>query len=158
MAEIPSLGRRGEGWVALQFALLAAVLAAALLGPGWPGPAFGPVGVVGAILAAAGGLLAVVSARTLGKALTPFPRPNAAAAVVERGPYRVIRHPIYAAGVLFCLGASLVSSPLALVPTALLLVVWALKAGVEERFLLEDVPGYAAYVERTRFRLVPFVY
>lgn len=142
----------------LQFVLLAAVLAAALLGPGWPDSASGPLAALGVVLAAAGGLLALMSARALGSALTPFPRPPAGAQVVERGPYRVVRHPIYAAGVLFCLGVSLVSSPLAFVPTALLLVLWAMKASVEERFLLGSVPGYAGYRERTRYRLVPFVF
>ena len=49
-------------------------------------------------------------------------------------------------------------SPWALVPTAVLAVVWALKASVEERFLVARYPGYAGYCERTRYRLVPFVY
>jgi protein-S-isoprenylcysteine O-methyltransferase Ste14 len=158
LAEVPALGARGEGWVVIQFALIAAVVAAALLGPAWTDSASGPVAALGVVVAATGGLLALMSAPALGSALTPFPRPSADAQVVERGPYRVVRHPIYAAGTLFCLGVSLVSSPLALVPTALLLVVWALKASVEERFLLELVPGYAGYMGRTRFRLVPFVF
>jgi protein-S-isoprenylcysteine O-methyltransferase Ste14 len=36
--------------------------------------------------------------------------------------------------------------------------VWGLKARVEERLLLARYPGYAAYCERTRYRLCPFVY
>jgi len=40
----------------------------------------------------------------------------------------------------------------------LLAVVWALKASVEERFLVARYPGYAGYCQRTRYRLVPFVY
>jgi protein-S-isoprenylcysteine O-methyltransferase Ste14 len=39
-----------------------------------------------------------------------------------------------------------------------LAVFWALKASLEERLLLERYPGYAGYRERTRFRLVPYVY
>jgi protein-S-isoprenylcysteine O-methyltransferase Ste14 len=46
----------------------------------------------------------------------------------------------------------------ALALTGILLVVWGLKARVEERFLLEALPGYGDYMERTRYRLVPHVY
>jgi len=158
LADVPALGPRGEGWVALQVALLAAVAAAALLGPDWPEAAAGILVAAGAVLGAAGTLLLVVSARALGRALTPFPRPRARSALAARGPYRIVRHPMYSAGLLFCTGVSLASSWLALVPTVLLFVVWALKAAVEERFLLETVPGYTQYTERTRFRLVPYLH
>ena len=36
---LPDLGRRGEGWVALQVLLLVAILGAGFLGPLWSGPA-----------------------------------------------------------------------------------------------------------------------
>jgi protein-S-isoprenylcysteine O-methyltransferase Ste14 len=158
MADVPSLGARGGGWVVIQFAILAAVVVAGLVGPGWPNAVARPLAIAGAALALAGGILAVVAARALGGGLTPFPRPNHGARIVERGPYRVVRHPIYAAGGLFLVGFSVVFSPTALVLTAVLLVVWGFKARVEERFLLEALPSYAGYMERTRYRLVPFVY
>lgn len=158
MVEIPSLGARGGGWVIVQFAVMAAVVVAALVGPAWPDAIGRPLAVAGAILALAGGTLAVVAARALGAGLTPFPRPSHGTRIVEGGPYRVVRHPIYAAGALFLVGLSLAFSPVALVLTAVLLVVWGLKARVEERFLLEALPGYGAYMERTRYRLVPRVY
>jgi protein-S-isoprenylcysteine O-methyltransferase Ste14 len=158
MAEVPSLGARGGGWVFVQFALMAAVGIAALVGPAWPDAVGWPLAVAGAVLALAGGALAVVAARALGRALTPFPRPNHGARIVEQGPYRVVRHPMYAAGGLFLAGLSLAFSPAALALTAVLLVVWGLKARVEERFLLETLPDYGDYMERTRYRLVPHVY
>jgi len=158
VAEVPSLGARGGGWVVLQFAIMAVVVVSALVGPDWPDAVGWPFALAGAALAIAGGILALVAARALGGGLTPFPRPNHGARIVERGPYRVVRHPIYAAGGLFLAGLALALSPVALVPTAALLVVWGLKARVEERFLLEALPGYGSYMERTRYRLVPHVY
>lgn len=158
MAEVPALGTRGGGWVVLQLALMAAVVVAGLLGPAWPDSASTPLAVAGVGLALSGGLLATLAARELGKGLTPFPRPTTTTRVVECGPYRVVRHPMYAAGALFFAGFSLAFSPAALVVTAALLVLWSLKARVEERFLLEDVPGYDGYMARTRYRLLPFVY
>jgi protein-S-isoprenylcysteine O-methyltransferase Ste14 len=56
------------------------------------------------------------------------------------------------------LGASLVESPLALIPAALLAVVVDFKARLEEAWLVERQPGYAAYRERTPRRFVPGVY
>jgi protein-S-isoprenylcysteine O-methyltransferase Ste14 len=144
--------------VVAQFAVMTAVVIAAVVGPAWPAAVGWPLVVAGAVLALAGGVLAVVAARALGRGLTPFPRPNHGARIVERGPYRVARHPMYAAGGLFLAGVSLASSPVALALTAVLLVVWGLKARVEERFLLEALPGYGDYMERTRYRLVPHVY
>lgn len=158
MAEVPSLGARGGGWVVLQFALMTAIVVAAIAGPGWPGSARAALTVAGIVLAVAGGALVVISARTLGSSLTPFPRPTHGASMVEHGPYRVVRHPIYTGGMLFFTGFSLVFSPAALVLTGALAVVWALKARVEERFLRAADPSYHEYCVRTRFRLVPFVY
>ena len=74
------------------------------------------------------------------------------------GPFAHVRHPIYAGGLLFFVGWSLFAGPLALVLTAALGVLWALKARVEERHLLSRYPGYAAYAARVRSRLVPGIY
>lgn len=158
MPEVPRLGRRGGGWVAIQFALIAAVVVVGAGGRSWPGSVSGALAVLGASLALGGTVVAVLSARALGSSLTPFPHPSGEAGFVERGPYRVVRHPIYSGGLLFLGGVSLLLSPWALALTAVLAVVWALKAAVEERFLLARYPEYDAYRRRTRFRLVPFVH
>ncbi len=79
--------------------------------------------------------------------------------VVTRGPYRLVRHPMYA-GALFmmlftpvALG-SWVAVPLA-APLALVIVVRLLD---EEKFLSANLQGYAAYREKVRYRLLPFVW
>ena len=158
MPDIPRLGERGGGWVFLQFLLIALVIAAGLLGPAWPDGLAHQLSAGGALLALGGGVLAALSARALGSSLTPFPRPSRPARLVERGPYKLVRHPIYLGGMLFLTGFSLAFSPWALVATAALAVLWGLKSRVEEDFLLARYPEYASYRERTRFRLVPFVY
>ena len=156
--EAPTLGRRGQGWVWLQFALMAAVFAAGVLPPDWPVEAARALDVSGAALALAGAALAVWAGRALGRALTPYPEPAAGGDLAAGGPYRVVRHPIYAAGILFLGGYALVTGPLALVPLAVLAPVWALKASVEERYLRARYDGYADYARRVRWRLVPGVY
>jgi protein-S-isoprenylcysteine O-methyltransferase Ste14 len=158
LPDVPTLGARGGGWVALQFALLLAVLVVGLLAPGWPDAARWWLKGAGVLLVFAGALVIVQAARALGSGLTPFPKPSEAGTLVEDGPYGVVRHPVYSGGILFAAGISLALSPWALVPTGLLAVVWALKARVEERFLLERYRGYAGYSSRARYRLVPYVY
>lgn len=140
----------------LQFALMVGVVALGILGPPWP--ARWLFAVVGILVAAAGVGVAIAAARAHEGSLTPFPRPIPGAQIVESGPYRVVRHPIYSGGILFFSGISLALSPLALAATGLLTVVWAFKAGLEESLLLAGHPRYATYSERTRSRLVPFVY
>jgi protein-S-isoprenylcysteine O-methyltransferase Ste14 len=148
---------RGGGWVVGQFALMAAAVAGGFVG-GWPGGVAGAFGVVGTALAVAGGLLALWSARALGSSLTWFPGPRRQGSLVESGPYRFARHPIYSGGILFFVGWGLWSSPLAFVVAVLLSVLWAFKARVEERLLGERYLGYDNYRHRTPWRLLPGIY
>lgn len=158
MSGVPQLGRRGGGWVVLQFALIALAVTLGVVGPSWPDTASGMRTAVAVVLIAAGAAVAALSARALGSSLTPFPHPAGGETFVAHGPYRIVRHPIYSGGIVFLTGVSLLLSPWALVVTGALAVLWALKSRVEERFLHDRYPGYAAYCESTPSRLVPFVY
>jgi protein-S-isoprenylcysteine O-methyltransferase Ste14 len=152
---VPKLGPRGEGWVALQFALLAAIVAAGLLGPAWPRTPreiLEPVGLL--VLGAGAGVLALGVA-ALGRSLTPLPRPLAGATLCRRGIYRRARHPIYGGLIAIALGWSLAEAPLALPLAVLLAGVLALKSRSEEAWLLERHPGYAAYRDSTPARFLP---
>ena len=134
----------GAGWVWAQFALMAVVLVLGAVPPVWPG--WLRVGGVPLIL---GGLaLGIWSGRALGPALTPCPLPSEEAALVERGPYGLFRHPIYVAGVLLFLGYGLLASVPATIAVTALAVLWHFKAGVEERHLEERFPGYEDYRRR----------
>ena len=158
--DLPRLGPRGEGWVAIQLALIVLVPLSALTGVYWPERVAGAFTVVGIVLILVGLLLLVLAfgRLTLARAMTVFPRPREHAALAERGVYRLVRHPIYGGLILLALGASLVESPLALIPAALLAVVVDVKARLEEEWLVERQPGYAAYRKRTPRRFVPGIY
>jgi protein-S-isoprenylcysteine O-methyltransferase Ste14 len=148
---------RGGGWVVAQFVVMAAALGAGLLPPAWPDGTRRALTIVGAMLVAAGIVFAVWAARTLGRSLTPFPRP-VPAGLVTTGPFVLVRHPIYTGGLTFFLGYALLSSVLALVLTGVLAILWAGKVRVEERMLAAVYAGYPAYARRVRRRLIPFVY
>jgi len=78
--------------------------------------------------------------------------------LITRGPYRLIRHPIYAAVLLF-LVAGVGSHPS--VVSMLLLVAVAggmvVRIAAEEHLIVERYPEYVGYAARTK-RLIPFVY
>lgn len=113
---------------------------------------FGP-GITpwGFLVAALGFALAVWAGVTMGHSLSPFPRPPRDAELVDRGPYRFLRHPIYVGGVLFFAGLSLVFSVYGLALTAVLAAFWLAKARLEERHLVARFPEYADYRRRTLF-------
>ena len=158
LPSVPQLGRRGGGWVALQLSLIVGIVLLAVAGPGWPDDARWWLKGLGALCAIAGAIVFAAAIRALGAAMTQFPEPSERGALVVDGPYRVVRHPVYSGAILLIGGVSLAVSPWALLGTAVLAIVWAFKARVEERLLSARYPGYGAYCERTRYRLVPFVY
>ena len=135
---------RGAGWVWAQFTLIAAILVLGAFPPIWPDS----MRFAGFPLIIGGVALAIWAARTLGPSLTPYPLPREEGVLVERGPYRHFRHPIYLAGVLVFLGYGLLSSVPATAAVALLAVLWHFKAGVEERHLTERFPAYQDYAPR----------
>jgi protein-S-isoprenylcysteine O-methyltransferase Ste14 len=79
--------------------------------------------------------------------------------VITTGPYAIVRHPMYS-GVLIML----LATPLALgsswamatvIPLPFLLVGRILN---EEKVLLKELPGFKKYCQKTRYRLIPFVW
>ena len=142
----------------LQFTLIALIFVLGVAGPGWPSSAHWPLKGLGVLIAIGGAVVIAKAGWALGSGLTPFPRPSEAGELVETGPYAVVRHPVYSGGILVFVGISLALSPWALIGTAALAVLWALKSRIEERFLLARYPAYAGYCRRTPYRLVPFVY
>lgn len=133
----------------------AAVVVLGALGSGWPASVRLTLGVVGLAVMVAGAVLLVAGIRALGSSLTPFPRPSERATFRGGGVYARVRHPIYGGVLLLALGWSLALSPLALVPSALLLVLLEAKARHEESMLLERYPEYGAYLQQVPRRFVP---
>jgi len=140
--------RRGEWWLAAQFALIGAlVLAPALpsprsLGLAWPQAAR----LGGALLLATGLALALQALVSLGASLTPLPEPMEGAPLVREGPYGRCRHPLYQAVLACGLGVSLLRG--SLLHLALLLALAGVlggKARREERSLERLHPDYGAY-------------
>ena len=157
-SRLPQLGRRGEGWVALQIVLVAAMVAAGTKGRKWPSASRG-VRLATAGLSGLGGLyLFGDGVARLGRQITPFPKPVEEGSVKSTGAYGLVRHPMYGGVLLMTLAWSLASSPLALAP-------WTVAAGFldakrrrEEAWLVEEYPEYEEYRTSVRHSLIPFVW
>ena len=79
--------------------------------------------------------------------------------VVTHGPYRRVRHPAYAGAILTELAVPLLLDSWWTLPLgvlgALLLV---LRTALEDRMLLQELPGYADYARSVRYRLAPGIW
>lgn len=79
--------------------------------------------------------------------------------VVTIGPYRVIRHPMYAAMCLMGIAVPLVlGSWWALIPGGVLILTFIYRTWQEDRFLAAHLPGYEDYTRQTRYRLLPGIW
>lgn len=82
-----------------------------------------------------------------------------AVAVCRDGPYRYVRHPGYVGGLLYMLAGSLVLGSLwALGLQALACVLLVVRTALEDRALQQELPGYAAYAQQVKYRLLPGVW
>jgi protein-S-isoprenylcysteine O-methyltransferase Ste14 len=77
-------------------------------------------------------------------------------AVATSGPYRYVRHPGYAAMILYEIALStLLASWWAILAAGLCVILLLLRTVLEDRTLKAELTGYADYALRVRYRLVP---
>jgi protein-S-isoprenylcysteine O-methyltransferase Ste14 len=79
--------------------------------------------------------------------------------VISTGPYAIVRHPMYAGALPLVIGVPLALGSrlgLLLVIPFIGVLVWRLLD--EEKFLSKNLPGYAEYLHKVRYRLVPFIW
>ncbi|MFN8524781.1 MAG: isoprenylcysteine carboxylmethyltransferase family protein [Chloroflexota bacterium] len=148
---------RGAAWVAAQMPLELLVAVCGWLGPRLPKRGRARRRRVGLAVMLSGLAGLAWSGATLGRNLTPFPRPRQDGELVVTGPFGLTRHPIYTFNVVAAIGYGLFRDRLlVLLATVPLAVVLWYKAGAEERWLSRQFPQYATYRTRVR-RLLPGV-
>jgi protein-S-isoprenylcysteine O-methyltransferase Ste14 len=79
--------------------------------------------------------------------------------VISNGPYRFMRHPAYAGGLVSWIAAPFFfSSYWVAIPSIIVIVATILRTELEDRTLQEELPGYKAYAQEVRYRLVPGIW
>jgi protein-S-isoprenylcysteine O-methyltransferase Ste14 len=154
-------GKRGEWYVVAQVALIVLVFFGPRNIPAWPSwiAPFTWLGSIGGgIILLSGILLLAVAIFRLGSNLTPVPYPKDQGTLIETGPYRFVRHPMYCGGILISFGwGLLVHGWLTLGYAIIMLVFFDVKSRREEQWLKAKFSGYGEYQKRVR-KLIPFVY
>lgn len=79
--------------------------------------------------------------------------------VVDTGLYGIVRHPMYAATLLMFLSMPLVlGSPLSFLVSLLYIPIIIKRIGNEEKVLSEGLDGYADYMRKVKYRVIPFIW
>jgi len=118
-------------------------------------PASASVGIVASIaigMEVCGLLLSEVARIYMGRSFGILPGNRG---IVTKGPFRIVRHPVYAGWFLLAIGYFLAYPRwinVLIVSIASLFMIWRIL--LEEQLLLDD-PEYREYAERVRFRLIP---
>jgi len=79
--------------------------------------------------------------------------------VISTGPYALVRHPMYAGGLVMFLGISIALGSwwgLLVLAAMMPALLWRLLD--EEKFLARNLTGYREYQKRVRYRLIPHVW
>ena len=118
-----------------------------------------PLFAAGVLLIVLGSLLRRYCWRTLGEYFTGDVRARADQPVIRTGPYSVVRHPSYTAGIMMYIGIGLalgnwISLVLLTISTV---VAYCYRVVVEERVLVDTIgEPYRAYI-RERKRFIPYI-
>jgi protein-S-isoprenylcysteine O-methyltransferase Ste14 len=148
---------RRVAWMAAFAGTTVQLLVGTLLGSGPmlfnPPRALSEMGVALAVIAVTG---AVWSLGTLRRSLSVIPE---ARRLVTRGPYRLVRHPLYLFEILAAL-AVLLGEPGAIATGtfAVLVALQVTRARMEENLLAATFPEYSTFRRSTRYRLIPRVW
>lgn len=150
---------RGTSWVIGQVVLFCLFIVSLVGGNGIPDiPGIVFAQIVGVVVALGGAALSVWAFLHHGADLTPFPRPNAGQQLIDVGPYRYVRHPMYSGIVAFTLGVGLAyANPITVLCSFAFVVFFMAKTGYEEELLVAHVEGYREYRSSVPWRLIPYL-
>ena len=79
--------------------------------------------------------------------------------VIDSGLYSIVRHPMYLSAIILYMSSPVVlGSFYGLIPMAFLPFLLAFRTLNEEEMLKKELPGYVEYMQKVKYRMVPFVW
>jgi protein-S-isoprenylcysteine O-methyltransferase Ste14 len=79
--------------------------------------------------------------------------------VCETGLYKIVRHPAYMSSIIESLGFPLLFGSLwSVIPICVLIILLLVRTNLEDRSLKNDLKGYLEYSEKTRYKIIPYVW
>ncbi|MHB8086450.1 MAG: methyltransferase family protein [Dehalococcoidia bacterium] len=153
-----------KGHLVQSFGLLFAIIASFLLPliPVFNFLNYAPVNPIlssiGVILCVTGMAFLVWGRQRLGRNWSQTVAAKKEPELVTSGPYRYVRHPIYAGGLVAALGSAIVCGGAWIFLLLILGTIFILRVGAEDRLMQQQFPDeYPAYKRRTK-ALIPFVW
>lgn len=79
--------------------------------------------------------------------------------VIQSGPYRLVRHPMYMGTTLMYVASPLaLGSYWAIIPATFIIPIFIARILNEERVLTKELEGYSEYKLKTKYRLIPGIW
>jgi protein-S-isoprenylcysteine O-methyltransferase Ste14 len=79
--------------------------------------------------------------------------------VIDTGPYALVRHPMYLGSAIMYLFSPLaLGSAWAVIPALVMVPVLVARIISEEKLLSVELPGYAEYTQKVRYRMFPGIW
>ena len=79
--------------------------------------------------------------------------------VITTGPYKIVRHPGYLAGILWTVSVPLIiGSLVGLIPVGIALFFLGMRTWLEDETLQKELAGYSEYAKKVKYRLFPGIW
>jgi len=79
--------------------------------------------------------------------------------VCETGLYKTVRHPAYLGSIIQASGFPLLFGSLwSIIPVCVLIILFVIRTVLEDRTLRNELKGYPEYSDKTRYKIIPFVW
>lgn len=79
--------------------------------------------------------------------------------VCDTGLYKVVRHPAYIGSIIQAIGFPLLFGSLwSIIPVSILIILFMTRTSLEDKTLKNELKGYKEYSEKTKYRLIPFIW
>lgn len=79
--------------------------------------------------------------------------------LISKGPYRIVRHPMYFSMIVFTVSVPLIlCSVWAFLPSPIVIGSFIYRCYKEDRLLFNELEGYKEYTKKVKYRMIPFVW